>query len=91
MKFISLNIRLRWTLHGFDENNNGISTDLSSIDSMKFNEVIIPLSNIASITSNRVYIKEEFGRYSSYEYKHDYPDYFEILKGKLIAEGVLIN
>ena len=91
MKFISLKIRLKYRLHGYDEHNNPLDEDYSQIKSMKFNEVIIPLSDIAAIGKSHISIKEAFGRLVTYEYEQDSSDFLDVLKEKLREEKVLIN
>ena len=91
MKFICLKVRLRYEHHGYDENNNALGEDYSQIQAMNFHEVIIPLSDIASIGKSRISIKEAFGRLRTYEYEQDTPDFFDKLKDKLREEKILIN
>jgi hypothetical protein len=91
MKFISLKVRLRHEHHGYDEHNNSLDEDHLQFKSMEFREVIIPLSDIASIGKNHISIKEAFGRLRTYEYEKNSPDFFEELKEKLREKEILIN
>ena len=91
MQFISLKIRSKYIFHGYDENNEPLQQDFSMIKNMKFNEVIIPLSDIASIGNNHITIKEAFNRLGTYEYEHETPDFFEKIKEKMLKANILIN
>lgn len=91
MQFISLKIRSKYLLHGYDENNEPLQQDFSMIKTAKFNEVIIPLSDIASIGNNHITIKEAFNRLGVYEYEHETPEFFDRIKDKLLKAKVLIN
>lgn len=91
MKFISLKIRLRYEHHGYDENNNALGEDYSQIQSMKFHEELIPLSDVASIGEKYISVKEAFGRVRTYEYEKNSPDFFDKLKEILRKEKSLIN
>ena len=90
MQFILLKIKQKYKFHGYDDNNSPLQEDFSKIKTMKFSEVIIPLSEIRSIGKNHITIQEDFGRLGMYEYEceGETSDFFENLKEKLLKANI---
>ena len=93
MQFILLKIKQKYRFHGYDDSHNPLQEDFSEIKTMKFSEVIIPLSEIRSIGKNHITIQEDFGRLGIYEYEcgDETSNFFENIKEKLLKANILIN
>lgn len=84
MKYLDLNVKTAFIVHGFDENNNEIIED---VHDDKFIRKLISIDRIQSVTKDYLLVTSSHGRVMYWQYD----DSLENLKSKLETAGCIIS